>query len=377
MRSMGVAYEMQPFVKFRVTNISLLTRIAMSTMSKIEISLSDREKDVQLFLEALHIEIPPVNEERADDYVMIKLDPAAAALFDAQDDKAVLFGYRLKGKTYPLSVLFLKGKNEVCFCHSTLILDSYENETWMVPMLRNAVQDFFSREASYLLCSLEPSWVSVNLAGQSDCRIYWNVKAELEIVNDLFLEKFGKVVEIPLFPTVYYYNNPYDQNLLEASLPDLSDCNRVLVLGTGAGLEAVCVALKYGIFVDATDINPLAVANTLSACRRTGTDHLVTAWVSDGFSTVTKKYDAILFEAPLATDETSVDDQNRYDQGGILLKKVLRELPGHLNPNGRLYLMSCPDISPYLKGLAMEWKVLRYFIAKSNVAIHKIWIKSS
>ncbi len=335
--------------------------------------LSDREKDIRLFLDALNVELPSVNMAHGDEYVMIKLDPHAASLFRALNDKAVVFGYRLKGKVYPLSVVFLQGEKDVRFCHSTLLLDSYENETWMIPALRKAVTDFFSREAAFLLCSLEPTWVSAPLTGQSDCRIYWNVKPELKIVKDLFLEKFGEVVEIPLFPSVYYYNNPYDENLLEESLPDLGDCKDVLVLGTGAGLEAVCIALKYGIFVDATDINPLAVANTTAACRRTGTDRLVSAWVSDGFSKVTKKYDAIIFEAPLATEEKKIEDPNRYDFGGVLLKAILKALPDHLNEKGRLYLMSCPDLGPFAQECGIRGQVMRYFKAKSDVAIHKIW----
>ena len=180
--------------------------------------------------------------------------------------------------------------------------------------------------------------------------------------------------EIPLFPSVYYYNNPYDQNLLEAALPELDGCNDILVLGSGAGLEAVCVALKYGIRVDATDINPVAIANTVAASRRTGTEGLVHAWVSDGLKQMTKKYDAVLFEAPLATEDAQVRDPNRYDIGGKLLREVLSALPEHLNTGGRMYLMSCPDLSPFFPENGMQWKVLRRFEAKSSVAIHRIWL---
>ena len=245
----------------------------------------------------------------------------------------------------------------------------------MVSLLRGAVQEFFSREADCLLEAMEPAWVAADLTGQLDCRIHWNSQPEIPIVTDLFMEKLGQICEIPIFPTVYYYNNPYEQNLLEESLARVEGAEDVLVLGTGAGLEAICVAMKYGIHVDATDINPLAVANTIAASRRTGTDHLIKAWVSDGLAEVKKAYDVILFEAPLATDGTQANDPNRFDLEGRLLKEVLSALPMHLKSGGRMYLMSHPDLVPYLPANGLHWKVLRHFTADTserNLAILEI-----
>jgi hypothetical protein len=334
---------------------------------------SVQEKDLWLFLDSLNVKVPPDDPALRDGYVVVRLDPFAASLLDAKDDKAVLLAYRIQGRVFPLSIVFLKGNGEFFFCHSTLLLDSYGQENWTVPTLRKAVLEFFTQDASQLLGTLEPSWTNVPLQGQLDYRIAWNAKPEIKIIIDLFLEKFGEVCEIPLFPSVYYYNNPYDQNLLEAALPDLGGCKDILVLGTGAGLEAVCIALKYGINVDATDINPVAIANTIAASGRTGTDRLIHAWAGDGLKQVTRKYDAILFEAPLATNEPQLRDPNRYDVGGKLLKEVLGALPSHLNTAGRMYLMSCPDLAPYFPANGLQWKPLRFFEAKSKVAIHKVW----
>jgi len=331
-----------------------------------------RESDVSLFLDFLNVKMPPVDPGLADGFVVIALDPLAASVLEANERKGVLLAFRIRGRVFPLTLVFLKGTREVLFCHSTLLCDSYGNQTWMVPQLRAAVSEFFSQDAVRALYILEPSWAGAPLTGHLDCRILWNVKPEIRIVVDLFMEKLGEVAEIPLFPSVYYYNNPYDENLLEVALPNLDGCNKVLVLGTGAGLEAVCVALRYGIPVDATDINPVAIANTLSACGRTGTSRLVNAWVSDGLKQVTKKYDAILFEAPLVTDKPGEQDSNRYDIGGKILVDVLRSLPDHLNPGGTMYLMSCPDLSPYFPEHGLQWRAVRYFEAKSSVAIHEI-----
>lgn len=139
----------------------------------------------------------------------------------------------------------------------------------------------------------EPAWMNASLKGQSDRRILWNMKPTLKIAVDLFSAAFRETPEIPLFPSVYSYNNPYVENLLEVALPELSAGDGVLVLGTGAGLEAACIALKHEVCVDATDINPIATANTVATARRFGVDHRVHAWVSDGLKDVQGAYDAI------------------------------------------------------------------------------------
>lgn len=336
----------------------------------------NQERDLQLFLDSLGLQLPPLDSTLPDDYVVLALAPHAASILGAKDNKAVLLAYRFQGSIFPIALVFLRGLRQVQFCHSTLLLDEYRQGDGTISLLRKAVKEFFSRDADSLLEAMEPSWVNTDLTGQLDCRILWNIKPEMSIVTDLFNERHVQVCDIPVFPTVYYYNNPYEQNLLEVALPRLEGAKDVLVLGTGAGLEAVCVAMKYGVHVDATDINPIAVANTISASKRTGTDHLVKAWLSNGFLEVKKAYDAILFEAPLATEQTNIKDHNRFDLGGRLLREVFSALPSHLNAAGRMYLMSHADLSRYLPARGLRSKVLRKFKAcetERELAIHEIW----
>jgi hypothetical protein len=336
------------------------------------LNFSLQERDLKLFLDSLSITLPPNDTAIFDDYIVIQLNSLSASLFEANDNKAVLLAYRIQGTVFPILIVFLRGSEEIQFCHSTLLLDSYAQGNLTAPLLRKVTDAFFSQSLGEMLKSLDPSWTNTSLFGHLDCPIFWDTKPEMSIVTDLFMETLGKVCKIPLFPSVFYYNNFYDQNLLEAVLSELEECRDILVLGTGAGLEAVCVALKYGIHVDATDINPVAIANTIAACRRTGTEHLVSAWVSDGLTEVKGTYDAILFEAPLATNEMQLHDPNRYDADGKLLREVLLALPSHLKRGGRMYLMSRPDLTPYLPENGLRWKVLRFFAAENNLAIHEI-----
>jgi methylase of polypeptide subunit release factors len=129
--------------------------------------------------------------------------------------------------------------------------------------------------------------------------------------------------------------------------------------------------------VDATDTNPVAVANTHAAARCCGVGDHVRAWVSDGFRDVRDTYDAVFFEAPLATEDANLSDANRHDFGGKLLREVLSDLPAHLNPHGRMYLMSRPDLAPYFPANGLTSRVRRAFEAKASVAIHELWMEAS
>jgi hypothetical protein len=114
------------------------------------------------------------------------------------------------------------------------------------------------------------------------------------------------------------------------------------------------------------------VANTKAAARCCGVSDRISAWVSDGFKDVQDAYDVIFFEAPLATEEAGATDINRHDFGGKILREVLNNLPAHLTPGGRMYLMSRPDLSRYMPANGLLSKIRRNFEAKSKVAIHEI-----
>ena len=339
--------------------------------------LSLQEQDLALFLNSLEVPYPALDPTHSNGYVVMAMEAQAASWFASKDGKVVLLSYRFDGNLYPISIFFLGGNEGTTFCHSSLILESYGHDEKIAPRLRQATQEFFAKEPDDLLGALEPAWVKAAITGQLDCRIFWNLKPAFEPVVDLFSGRFGEVADIPLFPTVYPYNNPYVENLLQVALPDLADREEVLVLGTGSGLEAACVALRHQVRVDAIDINPIAVANTLATARRVGVDHLVRAWVSDGFNRVPGKYDAILFSAPLAIEEACPQDRNRYDFNGTLLRAVLAALPEHLNPAGRLYLMSRPDLSPFLASNGLRSRVRISFAPNRPVAIHEIRLKKT
>jgi SAM-dependent methyltransferase len=345
--------------------------IIFSIMDLSPPGMSLQEQDLKLFLDTLGVKLPGPAPERPDGNVVIALGPLAASVFNSKDGRTALLGYRFQGTIFPLSIHFLSGENETLFGHSTLLLDSYAGGGAILPVLRKAMELFFSHDGGSILRNLEPAWENVTLKGQVDRRIEWHMKPTLDTVVKTCMEALGEVPDIPLFPSVYSYNNPYVENLLDVGLPELSASKRILVLGSGSGLDAACIAMKYKIPVDATDINPMSVANTIVAARRCGVEHLVNGYVSDAFDAIHEKFDTIFFEAPLATEEIKTD-ANRYDVEGKVLRTVLSGLPDHLLPGGRMYLMSRPDLSLYVNTDGLCVKTRRQFEPLSRVAIHEI-----
>lgn len=71
---------------------------------------------------------------------------------------------------------------------------------------------------------------------------------------------------------------------------------RILEVGCGSGLLSILASRLSGSMVDAVDLNPLAVSDTLKNSIRNAA--AVNAWVSDLFSAVSDSYDIIIFNAP-------------------------------------------------------------------------------
>ncbi|OGQ04737.1 MAG: hypothetical protein A2979_02765 [Deltaproteobacteria bacterium RIFCSPLOWO2_01_FULL_45_74] len=194
---------------------------------------------------------------------------------------------------------------------------------------------------------------------------------------------------LPAFPTVYDPATWHVTVLLQTALPHLQHMKeknpgmKTLVIGSGAGAEVAVLAKRLGISVDATDINPIAVANTLASAAYLGIDpSSVRAWVSDGFEAATDRYDAILLNAPWPQDD-GVDSLSTRDPGGAFIKRILAGLREYLTPDGSLFLMSTPKIDNFLPKnpktvtsrrlkLWTEW----FVFGIHEIRLHRSWTES-
>lgn len=154
--------------------------------------------------------------------------------------------------------------------------------------------------------------------------------------------------EILILPGVY---PPYSYgiNLLNKAMPFIKDAQKILVLGTGAGYEAVILAKAFqSSLIHATDINNRAVANTELNAEFYKKEKRILSWESDLFNQVKDSYDIILFNAPRPVSKADLDGRNAkrlantnyFDLSGSLLGRLMIELPKHLKKDGKLFLMT-------------------------------------
>ena len=185
---------------------------------------------------------------------------------------------------------------------------------------------------------------------------------------------------LPVFPGVYPPWTDYVKALLRVAMPRIEnrcrvqDDVRVLVIGSGSGIEGVEIASQLDLPVDCVDINLLAVANTQASALYSGLEDRIRVWQSDGLASVDDQYDFILFNAPIPHKGRRVKDVdiNLFDPQASTLRGVFGRLPRYLRDEGRLLLMSEVDIGPYLPSTLLAECVLPFQFHGLHYAIHEV-----
>ncbi len=158
----------------------------------------------------------------------------------------------------------------------------------------------------------------------------------------------------------------YGKALMAAALPKITpQTKRILVLGSGTGFDAIAMAKASAAQVDASDVLNEAVLVGRKNAELEGLSDRIHFVESDLYNSVPGKYDLIVFNAPrpilweLVKDlkgsktgqqmtelkfqelQTRAENERAYlDPRGELLMRTLRETPQHLNPGGKLLIMS-------------------------------------
>ena len=151
-------------------------------------------------------------------------------------------------------------------------------------------------------------------------------------------------IEVLLFHGIYppYH---YGHALLDAAVDQLKGSERVLILGVGSGYDATLLKKRFpDLAIEAVDINPKAVSNAELNLAFHDV-HGVKVYRSDVFNDVNGKFDVILFNAPRSVEipegvSPEPGDETRYDLGGEINRRFLRELPDHLNRRGVAFIMT-------------------------------------
>jgi hypothetical protein len=136
---------------------------------------------------------------------------------------------------------------------------------------------------------------------------------------------------------------------------------RILVIGTGCGYEAVTLARAFpGVHVSATDVLDCAVFGTMSNAETYRLIGRVNAWKSDLFQRVRAKFDMILFAAPRVIWKADLEKMpgvdseiewsriqekpDFFDPDGELLKRFLQDLPARLEIEGEALVLTNEDL---------------------------------
>ena len=142
---------MENFIKSLFIIKAQKVEVFLFIMPDVNFDLSGQERDLQLLLASLDIVLPAFDPAVIDGYVVIKLTAPAASFLEANNNKAVLLAYRVQGRVFPVLIVFLRGNEEILFCHSTLLLDSYGQGDWTAPLLREITDQFFSNDIGKML----------------------------------------------------------------------------------------------------------------------------------------------------------------------------------------------------------------------------------
>ncbi|HZU98557.1 MAG TPA: 50S ribosomal protein L11 methyltransferase [Planctomycetota bacterium] len=121
----------------------------------------------------------------------------------------------------------------------------------------------------------------------------------------------------------------------------VSEDDRVLDLGCGAGTYGLAAAAHGAAHVVATDIDPAAITCTLENARRNGFAERFTGRVGSLFEPVAReRFDVIVTTLPqLPAPKPVIATRYGGPDGLDLLRELAGRVGAHLTPGGRLYLL--------------------------------------
>lgn len=160
----------------------------------------------------------------------------------------------------------------------------------------------------------------------------------------IWVPPLGTEIEVLLMRGIYppYH---YGHALLDETIVRLKGQERVLILGVGSGYDAAILKKRFpGLTIEAVDINPRAVINAELNLAFHNL-HGVKVYESDVFNAVQGKFDVILFHAPRSVEipegvTPQPGDETKFDLGGQINRRFLRELPDYLRHGGMAFIMT-------------------------------------
>ncbi|PJD97790.1 MAG: hypothetical protein CK425_01275 [Parachlamydia sp.] len=138
-----------------------------------------------------------------------------------------------------------------------------------------------------------------------------------------------------IFPSTFFYIN----------YMDITPGQSFLEIGSGTGILALTAALRGANPVVATDLSPIAVANTTENIHRYGLNEVIDAREGSVFDPIKEgeTFDTILWNVPyMHIDKTDLSpiEMALYDPCYKALTRFFAEAKKYLKPNGKLWFGS-------------------------------------
>lgn len=331
---------------------------------------SAEAKVIELFLKSMGVSKPYQKTDIGHGLFQIPLNTEAQRFFKAKPGACTVLGFQNDQTEILISILFLTEQdNKMKFGHCSLLTPAQQSDLELMGRLAALTQAFFATPPERLLELLGRGFTGQDFVSLFEQRIFWD-EPDAEFKTLLPQELASS--RLPIFPTVFPFNNTYLKKLLTKVTGLISPADRVLVMGCGAGFEAALIAKKLGVTVDAVDVNPVAVANTQAIAQLLGVSNQVRSWTSDVFASVTEAYDVVLFNAPLAVDGPRDNDPNRFDESGLVLYRFFAGLKTALKPNGKMFMMSRDDLPQWTGKSEYTYTSLESFHEKVSLAIWEV-----
>lgn len=162
-----------------------------------------------------------------------------------------------------------------------------------------------------------------------------DASAALGALGDHEVDYLGIHLHVPagVFPPA-----PMSQLLGRAVIAEVHDCDRVLDMGTGSGVNAI-LAARNGAQVVAVDVNPAAVTAAKLNVEWCGVADRVDVRDADLFDGVHGTFDVIVFDQPFRWfAPTDMLERAITDDGYTTLARFFEEVRGYLAPDGRLLM---------------------------------------
>ena len=164
------------------------------------------------------------------------------------------------------------------------------------------------------------------------------------------------------------YEPREDSYLIEKYVKKLVS-GKVLDMGTGSGILAVAAAEK-GCDVVAVDIDEECV----EFVRKKG----IKAVVSDLFSSISSKFDWIIFNPPYLPEDVREDEESKLvtaggKKGHEIIERFLSEVGDYLNDGGRI-LIVFSSLSGDIPGIIGKWGFKYKVLEEKKMFFEKLFV---